>query len=316
MIRERGYLRCGIPAQESLFAQFNETSECYSGYDIEYCQAIAVAVFGVGGDINIEFVPVSGADRFEALENDEVDVVASAATNTLSRTTKYDVLFTTTYFYDGQGFLAPKGKSWDSAYDMVTGTDRLTRPIVVQKETTSFDNAVEFLQKYQLSPSTYLVGVNDAAAAFLGGNAYNALTGDASFLVSTKLKSIYPEGLQIFVERISREPLALAVRDDDSEWFKVVNAVVNGLILAELHGITKENVGTYGNGIGEEYRLLGRQLTFDHGLPVSRFFMKDIISILGNYGEIYHRHWGDNLARAQNNLYTTPGGLLYPTPWI
>ena len=79
-------------------------------------------------------------------------------------------------------------------------------------------------------------------AAFVAGQC-DGWSSDVSQL--TGLRSAYPEGpdaLTILPEVFSKEPLAPAVADGDSEWAQAVDWAVIATIAAEELGITKANV--------------------------------------------------------------------------
>ena len=88
------------------------------------------------------------------------------------------------------------------------------------------------------------------------------------------------------------------------------------LIIAEEQGITSANVADMlaNPPNGEVQRLLGgegeKQTAM--GLPAEAFF--DVISQVGNYGEIYDRHLTPlGLERGLNALWSD-GGLIYAPP--
>lgn len=115
------------------------------------------------------------------------------------------------------------------------------------------------------------------------------------------------------------------MRDNDSEWEDLVRWVVNGMIIAEEQGVTRENVRLMAaeppnNTVA---RLLG--VGFDGGAPsnlgighgkIPGTFMQDVIRQVGNYGEVYERTLERvGLARAGSlNASYLEGGLIYAPP--
>ena len=63
-----------------------------SGLDVEFCTALAAAVFGTKDAV--KFWPLSANDRFKALQSGDVDVLARGAAWTLSRDTEFGARFT------------------------------------------------------------------------------------------------------------------------------------------------------------------------------------------------------------------------------
>ena len=56
----------------------------------------------------VEFVPLSTADRFEALKSGKIDVLSRNSTWAMGRELDFGVVFTGVTYYDGQGFLCPQ----------------------------------------------------------------------------------------------------------------------------------------------------------------------------------------------------------------
>src|SRR5690349_10521766 len=101
-IRARGNVLCGISEPAPGFSEINE-QRVRSGLDVEFCNALAAAVFGTKDAV--KFWPLVPNDRFKALQSGDVDVLARGATWTLSRDTELGARFAGVLFYDGQGFL-------------------------------------------------------------------------------------------------------------------------------------------------------------------------------------------------------------------
>ena len=107
MIRQRGVLHCGV-TKNSLFSSFNASTQTWSGYDVDYCRAIAAAIFG-GDSSRVIFTYLQSIDRFMALSVGAVDVLSRVTTHTLRRdvkepTTGVGMTFTSPTFYDGAAF--------------------------------------------------------------------------------------------------------------------------------------------------------------------------------------------------------------------
>ena len=117
----------------------------------------------------------------------------------------------------------------------------------------------------------------------------------------------------------SKEPLAPAVRDGDSQWAQAVEWAVLATIQAEEFGLTSENVE-------EQLRqhepvvqpFLGVAVdgaVLDPGLGLPPDFAVEVMTQVGNYGEIYEANIGPlGLERGLNELWTD-GGLLYAPPY-
>src|SRR5262245_10062416 len=101
-VKERGVLVCGVSHGLLGFSAADEKG-AWSGFDVDFCRAIAAAVLNDAG--KVRFVPLSAEDRFARLGAGEVDVLSRNSTWTMSRETALKLTFAAVTYYDGQGFL-------------------------------------------------------------------------------------------------------------------------------------------------------------------------------------------------------------------
>ncbi len=105
--------------------------------------------------------------------------------------------------------------------------------------------------------------------AFVAGQC-DAWSSDRSQL--TGLRSEFPDGpdaLTILPEVFSKEPLAPAVADGDTQWAQAVNWAVLATIQAEELGIDSTNVDTFGDTEDPTIqRFLGLEVEGDDGAAV------------------------------------------------
>ncbi|MFQ5578123.1 MAG: transporter substrate-binding domain-containing protein, partial [Anaerolineae bacterium] len=106
-VRKRGKLICGGNANLAGFGYLAEDGS-FTGFDTDYCKAVAVAIFGVADDSTLEVRPLTASDRPIALQTNEIDVLIRNTTYTLSRDTEWSANFGPTTFYDGQGMMVRK----------------------------------------------------------------------------------------------------------------------------------------------------------------------------------------------------------------
>ena len=322
-IQDRGELLCGVKQTQPLFG-FKEADGSVSGFDIEFCKAIAAAVLK---DANaVEYVDASDAStRFELLADETIDVLIRTTTITASRDRELEVDFAQTTFFTGQGFAVRKDSGYETTSDMGEAT------ICVQTGTTTEQNVADHFTDIGLTYDPKGGLSSDVADAFFSGRC-DVLTADASDLASRIAVRDDSADYKILPQIISKEPLAPGVRDNESEWKDVVNWIVHGLIAAEEEGITQANVaGMASNPPNTAIaRLLGvpyeggevSTLGFD---SVDAGFIQRAIAAVGNYGEIYARTIGDNIPRdcTLNALATDKsvqcpageGGILYALPY-
>ena len=310
IVQERGKLVCIGNALLPGFG-FLDSEGNFSGFDVDYCRAIAAAIFG---DANaLEVRPASARERFTILSSGEGDVIIRNTTWTMSRDTDLGMNFGPTTFYDGQGLMVRKGSGVSTLADLQGAS-----VCVVTGTTTELNLADQFAA----------AGVGYEAVVFedfdQSFNAYDegrcdAVTTDKSSLVSRQTVLTVPEDHVILNVTLSKEPLGPAVRHGDDQWFDIVNWVVYATMLAEEMGITSENIDSFMNsGDPNIAKLLGEEGDFCAKVGISNAgCFADVISLVGNYAEIYNRNLGPdtvfNLPRGLNNLYTD-GGILYAPP--
>ncbi len=318
-VRDRDALRCGVKDGQPGFGNI-EPDGSYAGNDIEYCKALAAAIFGDA--TKVEYVLASAQDRFELLSSGEIDVLVRTTTWTSSRDIGLESRFTTTTFYDGQGIIVGA----DSNFSDLASFEGST--ICVTGGTTTEQNLNDVLGGAGVT-FTPLTFEDDPSiqAAFIAGRC-DAWTGDKGNLAGQRASFPEaeggPEALRILPLTISKEPLGPVVREGDDDWFDIVQWTVFGLIGAEELGVTSGNVADLAANppSADIARLLGvgyeggEVSEFGSSLGLEEDFMQDVLAAVGNYGEIYERTLEPiGLARdgSLNDLWTR-GGLMYAAP--
>lgn len=315
-VQERGTLVCGVNDGVPGFGVVDENGE-FSGFDIDYCRVIAAAVLGDAEAV--EFRPLSADERFTALQSGEIDVLVRNTTHTATRAGSEGAAFAPTTFYDGQAMMVPADSGFGSIEDMDG-----TTVCVLSGTTTELNLATRFNTAGLTYEPLSFEDVDLIQEAFINGQC-DGWTSDGSQLAG--IRSAWPdaeggpEALTIFEERFSKEPLAPAVRGDDPEWLDIVSWAIYATILAEELGLDSTNVADETGEDNEDVaRFLGQpvgedQAVFDPGLGLEPDFAVQVISQVGNYGEIYERNIGPlGIERGLNALYTD-GGLQYAPPY-
>ncbi|MCP4544062.1 MAG: amino acid ABC transporter substrate-binding protein [Chloroflexi bacterium] len=310
-VQERGRLLCGgrsdnLPGYNSV-----DQDGKHVGFDVDLCRAVAAAI--LGDATAVDFIPLESAQRGPALINREIDLLARTATWTSSRDVQWGD-FTITMFYDGQGFMVRR----DSGITLLAELDGAT--ICVNAGSTHESNLVNTFRERGLdfTPITFRDRTN-ALESYRQGQC-DAYTGDRASLLGLR-NELAPDSDDhiILAETISKEPLTPAVPSGDEQWFDTVKIVMYVLINAEELGVTLENVDEMLNSDNIAIRrLLGVEQTFgQEELGLDLDFAVDILQAVGNYGEIYDRHFGPEtdlaLPRGLNNLWIN-GGLIYAPP--
>ena len=311
-IEERGTLRCGTRDELPGFAVLTPDGD-HEGFDADFCRVIAAAILGDAQAV--EFVDLATEARFTALQSGEIDVLVRNTTFTAGRDGSEGATFLQPNFYDGQGMMV----SADSEYQSVEDMDGAT--ICVASGTTTEGNVATEFERLGISPAEVLSFADPELIqeAFLAGRC-DGWSSDRSQL--TGLRSEFPDGpdaLRILEDTFSKEPLAPAVADGETELAQAVNWAIFATIQAEEFGITSENIGDFEGDENPSIRtFLGEDEeggTFDPGLGLPPDFAVQVITQVGNYGEIFDRHLSPlGLERGENALWTD-GGLLYAPPY-
>ncbi len=309
-VKARGKLICGVSLANPGFAAPNDKGRM-EGFDADICRSIAAAVFGDGD--KVDFVPTNINTRFQALQSGEIDVLSRQTTMTFSRDASLGLDFGPTVFYDGQGLMVAKSLNVASAKDL-DGAAICTLP-----GTTTAQNVSDYFRsvggKFEL---VVFESPDENRAAFYAGRC-QAITSDRSDLASIRAVANNPDDYVVLPETISKEPLAPAVRQNDSNWRDIVSWSVWMLMAAEEKGITQANVDEKLKSDDPEIqRMLGASEELGKMLGIDNKWGYNVIKSVGNYGEVFERNIGEKtrlgLTRGPNAQWNA-GGLVYAPPF-
>jgi general L-amino acid transport system substrate-binding protein len=308
-VKARGKLVCGVSLATPGFAAPDDKGRM-QGFDADICRSIAAAVFGDGD--KVEFVPTNINTRFQALQSGEIDVLSRQTTHTFSRDASLGLDFGPTVFYDGQGLMVPKSLGVTSAKELTEAA------ICTLPGTTTAQNISDFFRaingKFEL---VVFESPDENRAAFYSGRC-EAITSDRSDLASIRAVANNPDDYVVLPETISKEPLAPAFRQNDSNWGDIVSWSVWLLMAAEEKGITQANVDEKLKSEDPDVqRMLGATEELGKMLGLDNKWGYNIIKSVGNYGEVFERNLGEGtklgLTRGPNALWNA-GGLIYSPP--
>ncbi|MBK5928725.1 amino acid ABC transporter substrate-binding protein [Rhodobaculum claviforme] len=308
---DRGEVRCGVSTGLAGFSA-PDANGVWQGFDVAMCRAVAAAV--LDDPMAVEFVPTTGQTRFTALASGEVDVLARNTTWTFTRDVDLNLRFVGINYYDGQGFMVRGDLGVGSATELDGAT------VCIQTGTTTELNLADYFRANGMEYEPVPIETNaEAQQQYLAG-ACDVYTTDVSGLAATRASFADPENHVILPEVISKEPLAITVRDGDDRWAGVVQWTFFALVAAEEMGITSANIAELAQGTDnpEINRLLGTEGELGSMLGLDPEWAIRAISAGGNYGEIFAANIGDGtpigLARGLNAQWTQ-GGLLYAPPF-
>jgi general L-amino acid transport system substrate-binding protein len=305
-VRARGHLICAGSDPLPGFAQLNPQG-LWTGFDVDFCRAVAAAIFG--DPSKLEYRPLSGDARFADLQTGEVDLIARDADWTMRRDTRYAASYVAPLFYDGQGFMVSQALNVVSAYQL----DNLR--VCVLDQSDQLASLQEFAFVNQASYTEVLYEDREDLAVAYSKNLCDAVSAPASWLNAIRRGLPSPESQRILPERISKSVFGPVVRQGDDQWFKIVQWTAYALIDAEEAGVTQSNIDSLAAAKTHRIRrLLGLEGNYGPSIGLSPNFIKQVVTAVGNYGEIFDRSFGPNtgagVARGQNALWSN-GGLLY-----
>ena len=310
----RGVLNCGVYGAAVAFSE-TQPDGSTTGFDADYCRALGIAILGDAEAVN--FVPLTSAERFTALQSGDIDVLVRNTTWTQSRDTALGFDFAPVTFYDGQQLMARTSDGFTSdstVADVAGATVCATAGTTTEKNIADAADAAGIEINLQTFEDLDIITDN-----FITG-ACDVMTTDGSGLVGRRARQQGDQEWAIFPSTpFSKEPLGPVYLPNQSEFGDVVNWTVYATIILDEKGITSANVDDLarsGRLDAETVRLLGGvgELQTRMGLRPDAFY--DVVRQVGNYGEIYDRHLvpvGLSRAGTPNALWTE-GGLIYAPP--
>lgn len=311
-VKAKGFVQCGVNTGLPGFANPDANGN-YTGFDVDYCKAIAAAIFGDGS--KVKYTPLDATERFPALQSGEIDVLIRNTTWTMSRDTTLGFSFAGVNYYDGAGFMVHKSLGVSHATELDGAT------VCVQAGTDTVTALADYFKKNNITYTPLVIDkLADVNAAYEAGRC-DALTTDQSGLAANRLQMKNPDDHMILPEVISQEPLGPSVRNNDVQWFNLVKWTCNALLEAEFLGVTQANVDdmmTSENAAIQ--RLLGvGDNDFGKSIGLGKDWAVNIIKAVGNYGEVFDRNLGPNtpmqLPRGLNAQWNN-GGIQYGMPII
>lgn len=306
-ILDRGFLRVAVTGESAGFDFFDEDGEL-SGLTVDFSRAVATALFD--DPDAIEFEVVEFIDGFEAVASKEVDLGATTATQNTTRDGTLGIDYSPTIFFDGAGVLVRA----DSGITEFSDLEGLT--IGVGETFVEGPSLIDALENAGIEANIEFLPDQDALFARYEAGALDAISLSRAIL-SSRIDSLSePDNQLILDEVLSKQPYGLLVPENESEFADVVRWVVYTTFQAEEFGITSDNVEDFLDSDDPDIqRFLGIEGDLGEALGIENDFTVGIIEEVGNYGEIYARHFDEDvLPRGQNDVWTE-GGLIYSLPF-
>ncbi len=196
-----------------------------TGYTIDLCNRIATGIKNkVGKEVTVEYVPVTAKNRFDALVNNQIDILCGATTKTLSRGERVD--FTQLTFVTGASLMTMAGKEIRSL-DSFKG-----KKIGVGRATTTEKVLRQMLKETLTDAEVVLVGSSAEGVEALKSGEIDAFSADQVVLMGMAMTS--GDKFAIASDVFSYEPFALAVRRNDADFRLAADRVLSQLYRSGL----------------------------------------------------------------------------------
>jgi len=302
-VRERGFVNCGLVDDPTT----PEGGESRFRLGLDFCRALAAAIFDDAGKVLLfNALPASA---LEHLAEGELDLIARLSAGDAVARADPGVRFTAPLLVDGQGFMVPLPRG-AANLNQLTG-----EKVCVAEAGEARARLEEFAARRSLDLDiAAFEGLEEAAAAFFDGTC-DALSASRIALAGLRAANGGPDGYEILPDLIAPDPTGPFVAADDADWLDLVRWTLFALIEAEERGITAENAAQRRVDSDDPAvaRFLGRSGSLGQQLGLDDAWVVWIVGQVGNYGEIYSRHIGEEsplkLERGPNALWSR-GGLL------
>ena len=310
-VRARGMLRCGTE-NDTPGSGAPDSNGVLQGIDIEYCRALAAAVFGDAAKVT--FIHTSTLNRFSVLQSGDIDVLIRETTNLFSRDTQIGLIFATTIMYDAQGALVPTKLGAKSLADLAGAS------ICVLPGSNSELNIADYFRSHDMTYTPISIDNLDALRRSFFEGRCDVFTGDRLMLSSNRAIAKTPTDYVVMPDLLAKSPLGPMVRQGDDQWLNIVKWVVNVTFLAEEKKLTRANVdANRASKDPEVRRLLGGTAGLSKQMGLADDWAYQVIKQIGSYAEIYDRTLGEasplKLPRGLNRQWYD-GGLLYSPPFL
>lgn len=219
------------------------------GYSIELCERIGEAVVAATkpAAVTVTYLPVTAEDRFDALENGEIDLLCGATTFTLERQRRFDFsLFT---FVTSSSLLHRRNATPRGFYGETVGVIKNSTSLeALRRETAQFEPPLRIVQvdshrdgveKLRAEEIDSYFGDRVLLRNFMLTNGSFDLSGGATQVVPRRDREFDLSRL-----RLSNEPYALPMRKGEERLKYLANRT-----LAELY---------YGGSEADIYVIFGR----------------------------------------------------------
>lgn len=329
-ILSRRLVNCGVNPNLFGFGYLDPNTGQINGFDVDFCRAIAAAIFGDATAAQLE-IYTSVQEGEEALRSGEIDILLHNVVVTLADDVR-DLEFGPVNFYNGQSIMV-RAESRSAEWTDLDGAS-----VCVMDGSLAQTDLLPHMSSLGISGQVVVLPSLEEARDALSEGRCDAMSADLVNLTVLQQRSGDPGAFRVWqrADQIyTHEPFAPVIRAGDDQWANIVRWVLWGLVEAEQLGVSSETVnvltrrfeGQVALETDDEYiarvgpsvaRFLDPTLGIGTPLSIAPNFMLGVIREIGNYGEIYNRHLGTEamlpIERGLNSLWRD-GGLLYAPDW-
>jgi polar amino acid transport system substrate-binding protein len=228
-VRQAGTLKLGYYANARPFSYQDEAGKP-AGYAVELCQEIGKGLKAELGltSLAVEFVQVTTADRYDALQQGRVDLLCGPSVETLER--RKEVSFSIPIFPGGLGALV-RADAPAQIRDVLDGREPPYRPLwrasiglglrgrnfSAVSGTTGLPWLTSKLGEFKIDAQVVPVESHEVGVQRVLNRTSDVLFGERSILLDEKKRSPSGKDLVVLDRLFTYEPFALALaRDDES----------------------------------------------------------------------------------------------------
>jgi ABC-type amino acid transport substrate-binding protein len=207
------------------------------GFMVDLCRAVARQLAGHLNlpTLNVTYVPVTAADRFDAIKQEKADILCEPTSATLARRELVD--FSIPTFVDGASLMIRS----DAPRDL---KGLAGQKIGVLAGTTTEEALRNSLKVAEVTAEVVPAKTHSEGLAMLDDGKIAAYFGDRSILISLGRESKAPEKLMLAESYLSVEPYALALPRGDEEFRLAVDRALSHIYRGgEIAGIFKRTFG-------------------------------------------------------------------------
>jgi ABC-type amino acid transport substrate-binding protein len=218
-VRKTGTLKIAYRADAPPFS-YKDAKGQPAGFMVELCQAVAAKMAAdMGrGPLQLTYVQVSAANRFDKIVNGDADVLCEPTSETLSRRALVD--FSIATFVDGAGMMIRD----DGPHEF---KEMAGKRVGVLAGTTTEQTLRNSLQTAGIAATVTPVQTHSEGIDQLDNGVFSAYFADRSILMFLVAESSAPKRLRLAEQYLTVEPYALAMAHGDEDFRLAVDRALS-----------------------------------------------------------------------------------------